>query len=803
MPQDPLCKRCSLYKTTSKVCIWGSGPEHADIMVVGEAPGAEEEQEGQPFVGNSGKLLNSLLQQAGLNRSTIRSTNVVRCRPPNNQTPTQPEQQACLPFLLEEIQQTEPKVVVALGSTAISVFTGKAKVIDARGHLLSPRSAIRLGDAKLLGTYHPAAILHRGNDKTMTEAIVQDLALAKRTANPPIETEHKRTLLFPPYSLDDLKQALRPLLKAKVVAVDCEWTGGTDNRMRWPWTKGAELYSVSITGRIEGAKTSIGIAWPPPEGGLNLLSAFFTRVPAVFHNAMADLLWLSAMGIIVRLAGDTMILAQLLDEARRLSLESLATTVAGVPIGWKQPPRLTRPTTEYEWIKLLQHNTDDTDATLLLAEALHRQVQEKDETERNNILRLYRQLCLPSVNTFVKIAHRGVPVDPNKLQETIEHANATMRSYGATLSELTHLSIDDAMLTATSSDKTLVLLRKHGLTIETSRKEELSEFADHPLVGPIQGIRHEKKFLGTYLLPWRELTTEQGDDRLHTIYRMTGTRTGRTSAETEKGGNLQLTPREARMRRLIKPRNGRVIISADFSQAELRVAAWFAKEQTMLQLYQEGADLHTATAAFIIAYGRDHLSVKEFWPRRNEYIALVDKELRQRAKGANFGLIYGMGAEKFVLYAWQNYRVRLTLEEAQQIHTGYFMLYSDLLNWHKECENQFYKYGYTLTPFGRYRRHLDDSRKAINTPVQATASDLGQLAMNEIDQRLTTSYPNAWLIGFVHDSVLVESPEDEANDIALIVKDCMEHPPVERFGFSLPIPLITDVKIGLSWAEAA
>ncbi len=716
MPRNPACTRCPLGEGTAYRCIWGTGNPNADIVLIGEAPGAEEEREGKPFVGAAGKLLDTILARAGVDRNDVWITNLARCRPPGNRTPTPQEQATCFPYLAEELQAITPKVIVALGGATLKFLTGSQKVAEARGRLLQVKPSIRIGDAALVATYHPAAVLHRGGDPGMIEMITQDIAMAKRTAQPSRDVNHARKLLYPPYTVADVESALLPLQSSKVVAVDCEWTGDSGH-MRWPWTPGAELYSIAVSGRVPGTEGvySIGFAWPPPAGpAIDLIRVVLRDTPSVGHNIMSDLLWLNSVGIVLKLGGDTMLLANLLDEEQGLKLEQLATTLAGVKAGWKIPPRSTRPQTAEEWIKLLDYNCEDAYATLLLIETLHKILRERSDVERKNVLKVYQHLLLPAVPTFVRMAIKGMPIDPELIRDALVKSQKIGTEHATELAKTAGVTVSDAAKIATSDTQALNFLQQQGLVITSTNKDSLSNYDDHPLVKHIQAVRHEQKVSGTYLKPWYSLATTQGDNLLHTIYRLTGARTGRTSAEVEQGGSLQLVPREQRMRDIFRVPEGWKIISVDQSQAELRVAAWFANEQTMLGLYRDGDDLHTATAAFILAFGADKVSVSDFWPRRHDYYKRVSKAARQAAKPANFGFVYGLQAPGFVDYAKSGYNVRLTLKEAEEIREGYFTLYAGLLPWHRQCEEQFYRYGYTVTPFGRYRRHLQDPRKAIN-----------------------------------------------------------------------------------------
>ena len=791
--------------------MWGDGPVDSKILLVGEALGEVEERLEKPFQGPAGKELDKVLLTAGLSRDQVRVSNVVRCRPPSNRAPSKEEQSACIGYLLEEIAEVSPEVIVALGGSALQALVGRSGVEKERGHLLSPKAGIRTGGAKIIATYHPAAYLHRRADFILT-ALVEDIKMAARlagVAQGPSTT--KETIeLIGAYTEDELRDALAWLADATVLACDLEWTGASkeDTSMHWPWRKGAEPYSIAFSGRVGGAIRTVGITFPFPQNKA-VLQAFFDDHPVIFHNAQADLIWLSSLKYSVRLAGDTMILAQLLDEGRGLSLEQLGTTVGGTVAGWKKPSWPQRPATREEWSDLLSHNMGDTVATLLLAESLHRQLGERPELERDRLKRLYQYHSLPSIPMFVDVALTGVPVDAKLLKETIQECASKKLALGEEFATaIANSAVQSSLLQpkqavdiATSPNKSVKALREiFRLDVTSSNKHFLVEHEGHQAVRLIQDIRHESKTGGTYLEPWYKLLHEC-DMRLHSVYRITGARTGRTSAELEMGGSIQLAPREKRIRSLVCAEDGNVLVSCDFSQIELRIAAWFANEKTMLQLYRDGEDLHKATAAYILSYNTYRMPVATFWPRRHEFFNMVTREQRQGAKPANFGLIYGLQAEGLRTYAKSEYGVDMSLEEAQAIHDGYFELYSDLARWHKQCEDDFYSKGYTVTPLGRYRRRIEDPRKQINTPVQATASDICVLAMTHIFKEIKKRRLPARLVGFVHDAIIAESSEKAAEEVKDLIVSIMEDPPLHLLGVdSLPVPLKADWKIGKRWS---
>ena len=152
------CQRCKLAKLGRTQVVFGVGNPKAEIMFVGEGPGFYEDKQGEPFVGAAGKLLNELLQSAGLSRSQVYIANVIKCRPPNNRDPEPDEVDTCKPFLLRQIEMINPKVVCTLGRWATETLLGrKVGITKIRGH------AVRTETFTIFPLLHPAAALHQGS----------------------------------------------------------------------------------------------------------------------------------------------------------------------------------------------------------------------------------------------------------------------------------------------------------------------------------------------------------------------------------------------------------------------------------------------------------------------------------------------------------------------------------------------------------------------------------------------------------------------------------------------------------------
>ena len=165
------CQRCKLAKMGRTQVVFGVGNPHASVMFVGEAPGFNEDQQGEPFVGAAGKLLNDLLQSAGLSRGDIYIANVIKCRPPNNRDPEPDEVETCKPFLMQQIQMIRPKLVCTLGNWATqTLLERKVGITKVRGQ------AFYLKDFVLFPLLHPAAALHQGS---MLEPLREDFKKLK------------------------------------------------------------------------------------------------------------------------------------------------------------------------------------------------------------------------------------------------------------------------------------------------------------------------------------------------------------------------------------------------------------------------------------------------------------------------------------------------------------------------------------------------------------------------------------------------------------------------------------------------
>lgn len=275
------------------------------------------------------------------------------------------------------------------------------------------------------------------------------------------------------------------------------------------------------------------------------------------------------------------------------------------------------------------------------------------------------------------------------------------------------------------------------------------------------------------------------DGRIHPSFNLTNVVSGRTSCTDP---NLQQVPRNKDIRSLFTAPEGRLFFEADYSQLELRIAAHYSNDPTMLRIYNEGGDIHTMTASLMTG-GRT-----------------PTKEERSKAKAVNFGFLYGMSAKKFVDYAYDSYGQTFSNVEAEAYRDAFFARYSRLLPWHKEQEELCELLGGVTTLFGRFRKlpkiysdnkyeHLEAARRAVNTPVQGTGSDILLSAAVEVHKRLSPY--GLKICGTVHDSILGEFNAEDEDWIVDEIKAIMAHPRIlEDFGIELKVGLEADVGIG-------
>jgi DNA polymerase-1 len=322
---------------------------------------------------------------------------------------------------------------------------------------------------------------------------------------------------------------------------------------------------------------------------------------------------------------------------------------------------------------------------------------------------------------------------------------------------------------------------KKGYSTAASELEKLWD--KHEIVPLISEYRELTKLQSTYVDALPKLVKEDG--RIHSSFNQTVAATGRLSSSDP---NLQNIPIKTELGREIRKAfvapKGKVLIAADYSQIELRLAAIIAKDKPFIKAFNEGADIHTRTAA-------------EMWEVSEED---VTKEQRRAAKAINFGILYGMGPRALSKSAG------VSFSEAKEFIDRYFEIHQSIREYMETTKEQAHEDGYVETLFGR-RRYLPEiesgvpmlvaaaERMAINMPMQGTQADIVKKAMLAVDGWLKTSGWPAKMLLQVHDELVLEVEKDAAPAVAKGLKEIMEG--IAEFN----VPLAVDVEIGPNWGE--
>lgn len=476
---------------------------------------------------------------------------------------------------------------------------------------------------------------------------------------------------------------------------------------------------------------------------------------------------------------------------------------------------------------LLNYGGGDTDACLRTSGKLRNELI-KDKRLAN----FYIKLLQPSVQVFEKMERRGLLVDMpayEKLRVDVsKELNVLASEAFQMMPRKIRLKYSDNLSLTRDAILREFLFSKRGMNLKpqmftpkpdkdgnkrpSCAMEHLEMFHDNPdaqqFVEIMRNYNSAKKTLSTYIDGFMKHLRPDG--RFHPTYMLhrgdyggsdSGTVTGRTSA---KDPAYQTIPKHTRyakpLRKVYIAPPGMVVLNCDFSQGELRVAACVAQEETMIDAYKNGIDLHSVTAAKLAGYDFD------------EFMKLpeaVRDGHRSGGKAGNFGLLYGMSAGGFMNYARVTYGVNLSLTESENFSNGFFELYPKLVDWHAEYKALAHRWGQVRSPLGRVR-HLPlinthdnetrakQERQAINSPIQSTLSDLAQLAMVHLDMR----YPDLEMVGMTHDSLTMYVEEDKSDIWAARVVDVMENLPIQKdFGWNPQLKFIADAEAGLNMAD--
>ncbi|MDR3320194.1 MAG: DNA polymerase I [Desulfovibrio sp.] len=417
----------------------------------------------------------------------------------------------------------------------------------------------------------------------------------------------------------------------------------------------------------------------------------------------------------------------------------------------------------------------------------------RERLARNGLDRLYTEMEIPLTPVLAAMEERGVAIDPAAFKVFLldvqkEIDSLTTRIYAVAGAEfnlrsarqLGEILFDRLGLTAPRKTR--------GGQASTAQDTLEKLVGQHPMIDLIVQYRKFEKMRSTYLDPLPRLIDATG--RLHTTFNQKGTATGRISSSNP---NLQNIPVRGelgkRMRTCFIAPPGRAFISADYSQVELRVLAHMSRDATLLDAFHHNEDIHTRTAALIYDIPQENVGPDE----------------RRNAKTVNFGLVYGIGAQKLAR------ELKIRTPEAKEFIERYFSRLTGLKAFYDNVEAEAKERGFVATLSGR-RRFLPDihsvnsqtlafaRRQSINTVIQGSAADIIKLAMLAVARDAELERLQACLLLQVHDELLLEAPEENAAAVAARTAELMSG--VTPGGEALAVPLVVDWGVGRNWGEA-
>jgi len=408
--------------------------------------------------------------------------------------------------------------------------------------------------------------------------------------------------------------------------------------------------------------------------------------------------------------------------------------------------------------------------------------------EEHKAVELFNDVEMPLVNVLARVEENGVKLDIEFLKKLSKKLDKELDQLTKEIHELAgeEFNIKStkqlAEILFTKLELPVIKKTKTGFSTDVSVLEKLAE--EHEVPRKVLDYRERAKLNSTYVLALPELVDK--DELIHTSFNQTITATGRLSSSNPNLQNIPIKSDLGRqIRRAFIPRSKKhKLISADYSQVELRLLAHFSKDPNLCKAFKNGVDVHKFTASLLY-------DVKE---------KDVTKEMRYLAKTINFSIIYGktpFGLSK---------DLGISIPEASDFIKSYFKRYDHVKDYLESQKEMAKKKGYVTTVLGR-RAYFPDinssngmmrqfaERAAINAPLQGSAADLIKLAMLRIDEKLTEKKLKTLMILQVHDELVFDTPDDEIEEVSALIKEEMEK------ALKLKVPLEVDISIGNSWYE--
>lgn len=831
------CEKCPSLCKSRKQVVNGVGPLDAKILIIGEAPGPDENDSGQPFVGRAGQTLTKLLAMAGIDRAQVRISNAVRCFPKNEdknvmasfRAPTFEEITACREYLKQEVAAIQPNVIVPVGSAALAAILGSksaaasTKITKVRGTEFWSEEL----NCKIMPTFHPSAVMRDPNKEPI---VIQDFVRIRESSQYKelskgdegnyitLDTIEKVDAFFERMKevqtfVFDIETNSLDWQTGKIMCISFSWKEKTACVL--PVTKyiGIPYQEIEIKKRkskkkvggkvqivevekqvtVDKVRDTYELAWGDKQEYVlsRLKELMESENGKAGQNLKFDAKWFMQMGWKVNnIVFDTMLAAHLLNENNKGGLNLTALSMQYTTMGaydrvledWFKENKISQSNRNYARVPeeiLYKYAAMDADCTYRLL------VKFNDLIAKEGLTSILTRLTVPLSDTLTQAEFTGIKIDRDYLNNLKKELETDIKALEDRIKKITgevNLNSPDQLKDLLFKQLKLPKIKKTKKGDDSTDVEVLSILADmHPIPQLILDYRKLEKLYSTYVVGIEEVLDKNG--YLHASFNIPGTESGRLSSS---GPNLQNIPKEdKRIKKMYIPEEGNVLVEGDLSQAEICFWAEYSRDPQMLMDIANGLDMHRNTAAMVYKIPPEQVTDAQ----------------RRLAKRTAFGLLYGMGDEKF---AKQN---KCTVEEAAKGRVAFFSRYPIAKQWLFHIVREARMSQSVRSIFGRIR-HLpginsqDEMVKyeaeaaAKNSPIQGAASDYACNAANRIVLKFKELGLHGKLRILIHDAILMDIPKAEFEQSIAIMKEEMERPVC-----NMVVPIRSDFAIGPNWGE--
>ena len=778
----PRCTRCSAYKNEEGInCQPYFGNTDATYMFIGEMFGVQECIKGEPFVGDSGKILTSLLDLINLKKEDVAIDNAVKCYIAGNKTPTKQQLDACFIHLNRNIREVKPKLIIALGASALYSLTDidKSEFKFYKNRVVYSTKV----KAKVYVLNHPAAQLY--NAELRDEIRSAFLKIPEMVDAEPFVTKNY------PYTIittDDDFDSMCLKLSNNLLGLDIE-TDGRD-----PYTNNIKTIQVGKRGDLYLIPVKM------LERNSIKLKELLETNSILGQDYTFDAKWLYVkLGIELKYwEFDTCLAEFVLSGMKNNDLNYLTGKYNPDYYGyWKEVESVGGAHLVKNTKVLYQYGINDIGTLFAIKQKQERLLFKCGQDW------LFKNILMPTNKLLTEMSLKGVRIDIPTLWKTDKKfANksekALMKVQALDSIKKCEMHFGKKFNPKSSQMVKWLLIDYYGLPILKKTKKGGVSVGIKEM--EVYAKKHENEYCKS-MVNYRSIESMRKNflsgivpklvnNVAHTKYSLHATGSGRPNST---GINLLNIPRNKIIKRCYVPHEGFTFVYSDFSTMEIRVAAMLSGDYNLIKLCNDKTkEFHSAVACEI-----NSLNYIEFENRRK-----IEGEygeynlLRTDAKGVSFGILYQMSKEALAL------QLRCSVQRAEEIIYNYFAKFPILQKYIEDIKEEVIKYGCVSNYFGfkrswKYHKEEDAHtlREAVNHPIQSTAVFLTYLSMIKINKRLIENRMKSFLSLQVYDSIICQSPEDEIKDVAYIMQDTMEN--INKDFDKLDrVQLIADICIG-------